>query len=123
MYQNEKSVTAGVILAATVFMTMVAMTPQHANAQDGINLSNAFSDEDSSSQSNSADISMSESGSESAEISASANGFDGGPSTITQEINQNQEPVVDQANSIEDNDIVTQVNVAVEGPEIDLDDD
>lgn len=120
---HEKKVTVGAILAAMVFMTMIAMTPQYARAQDGINLSNSFTDDDSFSQSNSADISQSEDGSQTAEASASANGFDGGPSTITQEINQNQEALVDQANNIEDNDIVTQVNVAVEGPEIDLDDD
>jgi hypothetical protein len=39
------------------------------------------------------------------------------------EIQQNQETQVDQSNIVEDNDIDTQVNVAVEGPEIDLDDD
>jgi hypothetical protein len=123
MYQKEKRVTVGMILAATVLMTMVAMTPQYARAQDGMTLSNTFTDDDSSEQSNSADISQSASGSQTAENPDSTNNFDGGPSTITQEMNQNQEAPVDQANSIEDNDIVTQVNVAVEGPEIDLDDD
>jgi hypothetical protein len=49
--------------------------------------------------------------------------FDGGPSTITQEIEQNQEAQIGQSNTVEDNDVVTQINVAVEGPEIDLDND
>jgi hypothetical protein len=102
---------------------MVAMTPQYAKAQDGITPSNTFTDDDSSEQSNSADISLAESGTQTAENPDSTNSFDGGPSTITQEINQNQEVQVDQTNNVEDNDIVTQVNVAVEGPEIDLDDD
>jgi hypothetical protein len=44
-------------------------------------------------------------------------------SSISQEIQQNQEATVEQSNNVEDNDIVTQVNVDVEGPEIDLDDD
>jgi hypothetical protein len=52
-----------------------------------------------------------------------ANNFDGGPSTITQEIEQNQVAQIGQSNTVEDNDVVTQINVAVEGPEIDLDND
>jgi hypothetical protein len=44
-------------------------------------------------------------------------------SSISQEIRQNQEATVEQSNNVEDNDITAQVNVAVEGPEIDLDDD
>jgi hypothetical protein len=97
-----------------VFMTVAAMTPQYARGQDGINLQNTFTDDDGIFQSNGASVSQS---------AEAANSFDGGPSTITQEIQQNQEAQIDQSNSIEDNDIVTQVNVAVEGPEIDLDDD
>jgi hypothetical protein len=123
MYQNKKRVTIGMIVAALAFMFVAAITPQYARAQDGISQGNTFTDDDSSGQSNEASISQSESASETAEASASANNFDGGSSTITQEINQNQETQVGQSNSIEDNDIVTQVNVAVEGPEIDLDDD
>jgi hypothetical protein len=123
MNRNEKRVTVGMIVAAMVFTTMASIIPQDARAQDDINLENTFTDDDDSSQSNSAGIFQSQSGSQTAEASDSANSFDGGPSTITQEINQNQEALVDQANNIEDNDIVTQVNVAVEGPEIDLDDD
>jgi hypothetical protein len=123
MYQNKKRITVGMILAAMVFMTVAAMTPQYARAQDGINLENTFTDDDSFGQSNEASISQSESASQTAEASASANSFDGGPSTITQDIQQNQEAQIDQSNNVEDNDIVTQVNVAVEGPEIDLDDD
>jgi hypothetical protein len=123
MYRNKKRSTIEMVLAATVLITMVAMTPQYARAQDGMTLSNTFTDDDSSEQSNSADISQSESGSQTAENPDSANNFDGGPSTITQEIQQNQEATVEQSNNVEDNDIVTQVNVAVEGPEIDLDDD
>lgn len=111
------------IVAALAFMFVAAITTQYARAQDGISQGNTFTDDDSSGQSNEANISQSESASETAEASASANSFDGGPSTITQEINQNQETQVGQSNSIEDNDIVTQVNVAVEGPEIDMDDD
>jgi hypothetical protein len=123
MYQNKKRVTIGMIVAALAFMFVAAITPQYARAQDGISQGNTFTDDDSSGQSNEASISQSESASETAEASASVNSFDGGPSTITQEINQNQETQVGQSNSIEDNDIVTQVNVAVEGPEIDTDDD
>jgi hypothetical protein len=119
MYRNEKRVTVGMILSTMVFMTMAAMTPQYARAQDDINQATIFDDNDSFGQSNEASISQSES----AEASASANSFDGGPSTITQEIQQIQEATVEQSNNVEDNDIVTQVNVAVEGPEIDLDDD
>ena len=106
------------ILATMSLMTVVVMTPQYAIAQDDINQATVFDDNDFSDQSNGASISQSEGASETA-----ANSFDGGPSTITQEIQQNQEATVEQSNNVEDNDIVTQVNVAVEGPEIDLDDD
>jgi hypothetical protein len=123
MYQNKKRVTIGMILTAMFLMTVVVMTPKYVRAQDGINLESTFTDDDAVFQSNGADISQSESASQTAEASASANSFDGGPSTITQEIQQNQEATVEQSNNVEDNDIVTQVNVAVEGPEIDLDDD
>jgi hypothetical protein len=123
MYQNKKRVSIGMILATMSLMTVVVMTPQYAIAQDDINQATVFDDNDFSDQSNEASISQSESASQTAEVSASANSFDGGPSTITQEIQQNQEATVEQSNNVEDNDIVTQVNVAVEGPEIDLDDD
>jgi hypothetical protein len=114
MYQTKKRVTVGMILAAMVFMTVAAMTPQYARAQDGINLENTFTDDDAFEQSNGASVSQ---------LAEAANSFDGGPSTLTQDIQQNQEAQIDQSNNVEDNDIVTQVNVAVEGPEIDLDDD
>lgn len=119
MYQNKKRVSIGMILATMSLMTVVVMTPQYAIAQDDINQATVFDDNDFSDQSNGASISQSEGASE----TASANSFDGGPSTITQEIQQNQEATVEQSNNVEDNDIVTQVNVAVEGPEIDLDND
>lgn len=111
------------IVAALAFMFVATMTPQYARAQDDINQATVFDDNDFSDQSNEASISQSESASQTAEASASANSFDGGPSTISQEIQQNQEATVEQSNNVEDNDIVTQVNVAVEGPQIDLDDD
>src|SRR5918999_283592 len=109
MNRNEKRVTVGMILSPMVFMTMAAITPQYARAQDDINQATVFDDNDSFGQSNEASVSQSESASQTAEASDSANSFDGGPSTITQEIQQNQEAIVEQSNNIEDNDIVTQI--------------
>jgi hypothetical protein len=83
-------------------MTIAAMTPQYARAQDDINLANDFNDNDVFIQENGASISQSESASQTAENSASANSFDGGPSTITQEIEQNQQAQIGQSNIVED---------------------